>query len=198
VRVAVFGATGRTGRLVAELAGERGHEVSALVRDRSRLPETASMRIVPGDAREPEAVAETVRDADAVISVLAIVAGAEPTTELSDATRTIVGAVGPSYRGRLVVTTNSTVFHDRDVADPYRVVAEEHRRNLATLRASGLRWTVLAPGLLTDDPGSGEYRTKPDAAAPGRSVARRDLALAVLDALDHDDWVGRAIGISSP
>ena len=198
MRVTVFGATGRTGKLIVQGASERGHEVAALVRDRSRVPDDAVFRVVPGDARDLASAQEAVRDSDAVVSVLATVAGSEPTTETSDATRTIVEAMNRSGVDRLVVTTNSTVFHDRDVADPYRVVAEEHRRNLATLRASDRAWTVLAPGFLTDDPGTGEYRATVDGAAPERSIARADLALAVLDALERDDWVGHAVGVSSP
>jgi hypothetical protein len=38
---------------------------------------------------------------------------------------------------------------------------------------------------------------KVEAAPPGRSIARADLALALLEALERPDWIGRAIGISS-
>jgi putative NADH-flavin reductase len=198
VRITVFGATGRTGSLVVRGATERGHEVAALVRDRSRLTGDESFRVVHGDARDLVSVQEAVRDADAVVSVLAIVAGTEPTTEISDVTRTIVDAMSRARIDRLVLTTNSTVFHERDVAEPYRVVAEEHRRNLATLSASDRAWTVIAPGFLTDDPGTGEYQATVGAAAPERSISRADLALVVLDALERDDWIGHAVGVSSP
>jgi putative NADH-flavin reductase len=38
---------------------------------------------------------------------------------------------------------------------------------------------------------------KVEAPPPGPTIARADLALALLDALDRPDWIGRAIGISS-
>jgi hypothetical protein len=49
---------------------------------------------------------------------------------------------------------------------------------------------------LTDDPGTGAYTAHVDAKGGG-SLPRADLALAVLDALDHDDWIGHAVGLSS-
>jgi hypothetical protein len=37
-----------------------------------------------------------------------------------------------------------------------------------------------------------------DGKAPGRSITREDFAEALLDALEHDDWVGHAVGVANP
>lgn len=71
MRVAVLGATGRTGRLLIRELLRRGHQVRALVRDPGKLPEPAgTIDLVVGDSRDPAAVAELVDGADAVISAL--------------------------------------------------------------------------------------------------------------------------------
>ncbi|GIU97062.1 MAG: hypothetical protein KatS3mg013_0865 [Actinomycetota bacterium] len=194
--LAVFGGGGRTGRLVLEAALARGHGVRALLRSPRDLD--ARVEVVLGDARDPAAVARALEGAGAAISVLTIPEGAEPTDALSAATRTIVeqaAVVGPR---RLVVTTNSAVFHDRPVADPYRVIAEEHRRGVAVLRSSGLDWTVLAPTALVDAEPAGAYEAVLDRRAPRPTIARADLAAAVLDALDRPDWVGHLVGVCGP
>jgi hypothetical protein len=95
-----------------------------------------------------------------------------------------------------VITVNSTVFHDRPVEPPFDVVAEEHRRDVAIVRASSLDWTALAPTFLTDDEPSGPYVVELDAKAPGAGLPRAHLATAVLDALDRDEWVGHVVGVS--
>lgn len=197
MRVTVFGATGRTGRLVVEAAARRGLEVTALVRDRAKAASDEGVRIVEGDARDPAAVGAALEGADAVIAVMAIPEGTGPTTDLSDATRTIVAAMEAHGPGRLILTVNSSVFHDRPVKPPFDVVAEEHRRDIAILRASSLDWTALAPTFLTDDEPTGAYVVELGAKAPGAGLPRGDLAVAVLDALGHEEWVGEVVGIST-
>jgi uncharacterized protein YbjT (DUF2867 family) len=69
--VVVFGASGRTGRLLVEQALAAGHAVTAFVRDPARLPVThARLRVVRGDVRDPQRVAEAVAGQDAVLSAL--------------------------------------------------------------------------------------------------------------------------------
>jgi putative NADH-flavin reductase len=206
MRLATFGATGRTGRLVVAAAIERGHEVVAFARRDPSPSFDPAVRVVIGDARDPDHVTTAVEGCDAVASVLAIREGTEPTTELSEATRTIADAMRDGGPRRLVVTVNSSVFHDRPVKAPFSIVADEHRRNVALLRdrpdrpdrpdREDLDWTVLAPMFLTDDPAAG-YRIQLDGKAPARGLSRADLAEAVLDALGHDDWIHHVVGVSN-
>jgi putative NADH-flavin reductase len=198
MRVTVFGAAGKTGRLVVEEAVRRGIEVTALVRDPSRASfDRATVRLTVGDAREAGVVAEALPGSDAAISVMAIPSGTDPTTDLSDGAHVIVSAMEAQGPGRLIVTVNSSVFHDRPVKPPYDVVAQEHRRVLAILRASALDWTALAPTFLTDDEPAGTYRVEPGGKAPGAGIPRGDLAVAALEAIGHDDWFGQVLGIST-
>ena len=196
MRVTIFGATGRTGRLVVADARRRGLEVTALVRNRAKADFPDDVRVVEGDAREAGAVTDALEGADAAVSVMAIPEGTGPMTDLSDATRTIVAAMEASGPRRLVIAVNTSVFHDRPVKPPFDVVAEEHRRDLATVQASSLDWTALAPTFLTDDESSGTYVVELDAKAPGAGIPRGDLAVAVLDALGHDEWIGHVVGVS--
>ena len=194
----VFGAAGRTGRLVVAEALRRDLQVTAALRDPSRVSFDDRVRAVRCDARERDDVAHALEDADAAISVMAIPSGTGPTTELSEATRTIVASMTALGPKRLVVTVNSTVFHDRPVKSPYDVVAQEHRRSVAILRDSALQWTALAPTLLTDDAPVGSYVAELDVKAAGRSISRADLGVAVMDAIDHDDWIAHVVGVFAP
>ena len=194
--MAVFGAAGRTGRLVVAGAQGRGLEVTAALRDPRRVAFGEPVRVVACDARERDDVARALEGADAAISVMAIPSGTGPTTELSEATRTIVATMTSLGPKRLAATVNSTVFHDRPVKPPYDVVAEEHRRDLAILRDSALEWTALAAGFLTDDEPAGSYVAVLDAKAAGADIPRGDLAAATLDAPEHDDWIGHVVGLS--
>ena len=196
MRITVFGASGRTGRSLVEQALEHGHEVVAFVRDASGS-EAAGERldVHEGDARDEGAVAEAIRESDAVVSVLSL-DEAEHEPEFSDATRTIVDAAKAEGVRRVVVTANRDVFDDGEVNEEFAAQAREHRRNRETLKASGLDWTILAAGRVVDEPPAGVYEAVEDARAPSRTIAPSDFAKAALDALTREDWVGHIVGVS--
>lgn len=196
MKLTVFGAAGRTGHQLVAQALDRGHEVTAFVRDARAFDAASGVRVVQGDARDPAAVEDALTDAQAVVSVLALMsADAEP--QHSDATRTIVEAAERLGARRVVLAANNDVLGDAEVTGEFAAHAREHRRNREALRASGLDWTIGAAPWVTDDPATGRYRAVPDAKAPGRRLPSGDLATFALDALERDDWVGRIVGVSS-
>ncbi len=76
MKIAVLGATGATGKVFTTMALDAGHEVSALVRDPTKLQEKeAKVRVVVGDAKDGSAVAAVVDGADVVVSCLGHVPG---------------------------------------------------------------------------------------------------------------------------
>ena len=153
------------------------------------------LRVVEGDARDPDAVREAVRGTDAVISVLAL-GKAEDEPEHSEATRTIVEALEREGVRRIVVTANNHVFGDDEVTGEFAAAAREHRRNRDLLRAGDYGWTLGAAPSVVDEPGTG-YEAVVDAKAPGKKIATADFAAFTLDALERDDWIGHIVGVSS-
>jgi putative NADH-flavin reductase len=196
MRITIVGASGRTGRSLVQQALERDHEVVAFVRDASRFGTSHDrLDVDEGDARDPDIVGEAVRERDAIISVLAL-AKAEDEPEHSEATRTIVEALGREGVRRIVVTANNHVFGDDEVSGDLAAAAREHRRNRDLLRASGLDWTLGAAPSVVDEPGTG-YEAVVDAKAPGKKIATADFAAFTLDALERGEWIGHIVGVSS-
>jgi uncharacterized protein YbjT (DUF2867 family) len=197
MNVAVFGAAGRTGRQVVRLALERGHDVTAFVRDRSRVETSDDLvRVVEGDARDADAVVDALAGQDAAISVLSLMA-ADREPEFSEATSTIVDCATRAGVRRIVATANNEVFTDREVTGEFAAHAREHRRNRATLEASGLDWTIGAAPWVTEDAPPGAMVVV-DAKAPGRQLSPAGFAGFTLDALERDEWIGHVLGVSAP
>jgi putative NADH-flavin reductase len=197
MRLAVFGATGRTGRLVVERASAIGLDVTAPVRAQPREPFGDSAEPVVIDLHDRGSVTSVLQDAAVVVSAIGPIVG-ETRTEVSDVTRTLVGAMGDAGLRRIVAAANAKVFTDDEVTGEYANVAAEHRRDAATLRASNLDWTILAPPFLNDDPPTGDVVTVVDGRGPGRSLTRGDFAGALLDAVDRTEWIGHIVGITNP
>jgi putative NADH-flavin reductase len=196
MKIVVFGASGKTGRLVVAQAVKRDDEVVAFVRDASKQWFPDSVKVSQGDPSKADAVEAALAGADAVVSALGPIAE-QTTTEISEATQTIVDAmlrVGPR---RIAISANPRVFSDTEVTGPFANVAAEHRRDAAILQGSVLDWTVVAAAVLSDDPATGSYVAVVDGKAPGRSLTRSDLASALLDAVGKDEWVGHMVGVSN-
>jgi uncharacterized protein YbjT (DUF2867 family) len=68
------------------------------------------------------------------------------------------------------------------------------------LRGTDLEWTIVAPGTLTLEPGTGaiDAGSPDDGDAPdGGSVPREDVAQVVAEVLHRRDTIGRFIGFVS-
>ena len=193
MRIAVFGATGRTGSAVLERALLRDNDVVALTRSLERLPEADGLTRVLGDATDTEAVLAVIRGADAVISALG--ARKPDTSELSDATAGVIRGAAQAGVRRIAIVSQVGVFLSKTRPE-FEHVREEHLRNLSGLRASSLAWTALAPAGIDDRSGDGAYTAVVDARAPEWQISRFDLADALLDAVERDEWIGHAVGVS--
>ena len=197
MRIVVFGASGKTGRLVVALAVKGGDDVVAFVRDASRQWFPDAVKIHQGSPSDAHAVEAALVGADAVVSALGPIAE-ETTTQISDATRTIVEVMERLGPRRIVIAANARVFSDSEASGPYANVVTEHRRDAAILRESALDWTVLAAPTLTDDPAIGSYVAVVDGKGPGRSITRGDFATALLDAVGKDAWIRHMVGVTNP
>ncbi|MGZ8597357.1 MAG: NAD(P)-dependent oxidoreductase [Actinomycetota bacterium] len=198
MNLAVFGATGRTGRPLVAQALERGHGVTAFARS---TPAEGSLgpveRVLTGDARNEVAVASALRDVHAVISAMGP-KGPDPGSVYSEAIGSLVRAMRQADVARLVISANSRVLDDDALEAPYAAVSQEHREALATLRVSNLEWTVVSAPMLSGADPSGTYAEAVDARAPGGSIARADFATALLDTLGHADWIGHIVDVAAP
>lgn len=96
IRVAVLAASGKTGQQLVRQALERGHHVTAVARNISRIPfqATESLRLVAGDVREPDSIQAAVRDSDVILSALGAVPG-DPDGLLSAGAAALSGSGKP-------------------------------------------------------------------------------------------------------
>lgn len=194
--VLVLGATGRAGSAVVARALARGLRVTAFVRRPERLGDVADhVEVVVGDALDPEAVRGAMEGRDAAVGALG--ARMRDTTELSDAMRVVVASAQAAALPRLVTVSQVGVLLTK-TAPEFAHLRDEHLRVLETLRASSLRWTAVAPPAIEDRASVGRYAVALGERAPRWTISRGDLADAVLDALEHPEWIGHVVGVSEP
>ena len=209
MKLAVFGASGRTGREVVRQALEAGHEVVAFVRDPAKLGlEHERLRVVQGDVGDDERVAAAVAGVDAVLSALGPTRNV-PDYQVERGTRNIVAAMKRHGVRRLVATAGAGVRVPQDkpgLADRFiklallllsRHVYEDMRRTTEVVRASGLDWTVVRFPMLADGAPKGSVRSGYVGGGLGVRVTRADAAKFLLEQLHSPEYLRAAPMISN-
>lgn len=207
--VAIFGATGKTGRRVLEQALDAGHSARVLVRDPDRLTRRDErIGVVAGDVLDPASVRSTVEGADVVLSLFGHVKGS-PRRLQTDGTRNIVSAMQAQGVRRIVSLSGGGVPADGDrprAADRAirllkqlvaKDVLADAVAHVQVLRGSGLDWTVVRAPRLTEAPGTGAYRVGMVGVDASTSISRDDLARFLLAQVDDDTYVGRLPFVSA-
>jgi putative NADH-flavin reductase len=203
LRLAIFGATGRTGRVVVEHALRLGHEVNALTRDPARISPRSRLRVVGGDVRDPTAVAATLHDADAIISALGRRRrGPDVCTE---GIRTVLSHAADNGPHRLILLSNYGVADSRHRTAYVTVswllerpVLRDKEQMEALLPSSDSDWTVVRAPVLTNGPRTGDYRTGTDLRLSFTAkVSRADLAEFMLAELRDNTYLRQAVAITS-
>lgn len=211
MKMTVFGATGGIGGLVVRQALDAGHQVTAVVRDRSRFDlshPALEVARVPG-LTDPEVLRPVLKASDAVISGVGP-RGRKDGPIASSATRGILRAMESDGVRRFVAVSAAPVgpvpegdswlnrrivlpFFSSLLRDLYADLAEMENEILA----SGTEWTVVRPPKLVNKPLTGEYRTVAGGNVPrGYSISRADTAHLMLAALDDPATVKQAVGVA--
>lgn len=202
-RIAVLGASGRTGRAVVETAARHGVAVTAVVRRTGTAPDQAGVTeaLVP-DPAAPGALDVVLAGHDAVISAIG---PHDRRPVCTDVTRSAVAAMDRAGVRRLVVVSAHGAAESRD-GSPYArsvwaLVGHKMRDKEAmeeVVRASGLDWTVVRPPRLSDDAARGRYRTGHDLRLGLTSrIPRGDLADFLVREAQARRYVHRTVQIAA-
>jgi putative NADH-flavin reductase len=205
MQIALFGVTGGTGRQVLEQALAAGHRVTALVRDPTKLGQAnGGLTVIEGNVLNRSDVARTVAGSDAVICALGNTRN-NPATVVSTGTQNIVEAMRQHNVRRLIVVTSLGVGDSKEqVPFFFKVLSWTVLRNAmrekaaqeAIVRASGLDWTIVRPGGLTDGPRTGRYRAGLDPKIKAGQIARADVAAFLLQQLTDQTFLHQTPAIT--
>jgi cytosine deaminase len=188
MRVAIAGGHGKIALRLTRLLRDNGDEVISLIRnaDHSADVEEAGgePRVLDLEAVEEGEVAEAIRGADAVV----FAAGAGPgsgsarkwTMDYGGAVK-LMGAAEAEGISRYVIVSSMGADPELEGQDTFSVYQRAKGQADAELQASGLEYTIVRPGLLTDEPGSGHIRVTDE-----RGEISRDDVASVLDVVLHN------------
>ncbi|HEY2477343.1 MAG TPA: SDR family oxidoreductase [Solirubrobacterales bacterium] len=197
--VAIAGAHGKIAMLLGGMLAERGETVRGLIRNPDQEADLRAAGIEPVlcDLEGDGDVAAAVRGADAVVFAAGAGAGSgearKSTMDLGGAVKLIEAAKVDGIARYLMV---SSMGADDPPAEGGGVFGAYLRAKAAAdeaLRGSGLDYTIVRPGSLTDDPGTGLVSI---AEHLGRGhVPRADVARVLAACLDMSGTIGRSFDL---
>lgn len=204
MKVLVAGAHGKTARSLVRTLVENGHEVRGLVRKKEQLAD------VEADGAEPVLVdlendevdgrvGEAVAGCDAVV----FAAGAGPgsgearkeTMDYGGAAK-LVEAAEKNGAGRYLMLSSMGAGDPESGPEAMRPYLRAKAKADGRLRESRLDWTIIRPGSLTDEEGTGRVEAAEDLGKRGE-IPREDVATAFALTLESPNTVGKTFEILS-
>ncbi|WP_425489087.1 NAD(P)H-binding protein [Mycobacterium vicinigordonae] len=197
----VIGGHGKVALQLARILTQRGDQVTSVFRNPEHADDVAATGAKPvtADIEQlgTDALAKLLSGHDAVVFSAGAGGGDRARTYAVDrdaAIRTVDAATQVNVR-RFVMVSYFGAGPDHGVPpeDSFFAYAEAKAAADAHLRASDLDWTVLGPGRLTLDAGTG--RVEVDRAKG--EVARADVAAVVAATLQDDSTIARTINFNN-
>jgi uncharacterized protein len=195
MKIALIGATGYTGSRILAEALSRGHEVTALVRDTTKITPAPRLEAKAADVTQTAALAALIAGHDVVISAfspgkdssgLGAASIVEAVKSAKVARLLVVGGAGS-----LEVAPGKRLIDQPDFPAEWKGGAIKTAAFLDALKTEpALNWTFLSPAAnLVPGPRTGKYRVGGDRLltdATGESrITTDDLAVAMLDEVER-------------
>lgn len=205
MNLVIFGASGGTGRELVRQGLAQGHSITVFVRNPAAFTGHEGLRVVVGDARDAQAVAQAIPGQDAVLSALGGTLGDD--SLLPESMQHILAAMKQNGVRRLIALGASGVwpgaarrlsagaqFFLRIIqATVLKKAFASQRAMQLRIQASDVDWTVVQPPRLLNAPGRGQYRVDGEALpAGGTTIARADVASFMLEQLSSTEWVRKS------
>jgi putative NADH-flavin reductase len=204
MKIAVFGASGKTGILIVYQALNQGHLVTAFARQQSKVTiQHKNLRVIQGDIMEQDKVRSAVDGQDAVLCALGVDKN-KPNTLLSDGTRNILLAMESAGVKRFIcmssagILGNDAGFWFGKIIMPLLLkhVFEDKKRQAKVIQESKAEWVIIRPTGLTDAPKTNTYKINPGIPT-SRTIPRADVADFMLKLLTNKKYDGLMPAISS-
>ncbi|ALS78551.1 MULTISPECIES: SDR family oxidoreductase [Planococcus] len=202
MKVLVVGANGQIGRqFVKMLADSDKYTPKAMIRKEEQISYFNGLgveSVLSSLEGSVEEITEAMKDCDAVVFAAGSggKTGADQTLliDLDGAAKTIEAAEQTGTERFLMISAinaDKRQMWKEDMAHYY--VAKHHADNI--LRASGLVYTIIRPGLLTNDAGTGKILAVED--LESGQISREDVARVLLHSLDNEHVFNKTFAIIS-
>jgi putative NADH-flavin reductase len=204
MKIAIFGASGRTGILTVYQALDKGHQVTAFTRKYSSVTiQHKNLRVIEGDILEYEKVKQAVEGMNVIISALGV-ESRKSNTVLSEGTKNILRAMQECNVNRFICMSSAGIlgndggFFFGKIIIPLllKEVFKDKVRQMKLIMESNVEWVIIRPAGLTDAPKTGKYKITLGSPL-SQKIPRADVADFMLKLLTDKQYDRQLPAISS-
>ncbi len=199
MKITIAGGHGKIAMLLHPILKNKGHSVKGLIRkpEQAEALRRAGAEPVICDIEKEEDISEAVGRADAVI----FAAGAGPgsgaerkwTVDRDGAVK-LMKAAHKNGIPRYIMISAMGLDKPRG-NEVFQVYQKAKAEADEALRNSGLDYTIIKPGRLTDEPGTGNVALAPD--LPRGEIPRQDVARVIAEILEKPETAGHTFDLVS-
>jgi putative NADH-flavin reductase len=201
MNITVFGANGKVGRQVVDLALHAGHHVTAFVHNENPFDESPQLDVISGDIYNQQDVERAVRNSRAVISALG--SWGTPNKDiLSSGMKNIIPAM-QKYKVERIVSLTGNVAKEPGETFPFtasiarkllgvtaKKVIKDGEEHIRLLQQSNLDWTVMRSSVMTESGRSGySLRLRPLLFG---TIHRSAVAKALLAQIESNEFLRKS------
>ncbi|XP_025080006.1 flavin reductase (NADPH)-like [Pomacea canaliculata] len=213
MKIAILGATGRTGLVLVRQALDQGHDVLALVRNPQAMTKQIQherLKAYQVDLNDEATIVRPLKEADAVMSCI----GAPPsssffksTTLYQDSAVVIVSAMRQTGLKKLVIMSGSGTKGEQGEMFLARVLRPllKNLKSMASMedyleqQCADINYTVVRPPGLNEKPSTNkEIKSREGQYVPNAALymPRADVARFMLSCLETDNYDRKMVAIS--
>ena len=218
-KIAVIGATARSGRVIIRQALAAGYEVTGLARSPHKLDiQHPKLTMVKGDVRDVASLQAALTGDEVVICMVGKSAPSDPKQPIGKVDlytamgRNLIEAMRSSGNTRLIMASSTGVEHRVDPAaqepegdsmsDMWRFNARYLYGDMADMEiqieASDLDYVLLRPGFMVEEPARHDLQFTVNGNTPKqRTITYEDFAAFTLEQVHSDEFLNKAVGIYS-
>jgi uncharacterized protein YbjT (DUF2867 family) len=192
--ILVAGGHGKIALRLLRLLAAKGHRARGLIRKPGQAADLEALGAVAviGDLEADASLAEYAQSADVVVFAAGAGPGSGPerkrTVDLGGAVKLVDAALAVGVH-RYVMISSIGADRPHAASGSMRPYLEAKAEADQYLLASGLDYTIVRPGSLTDDPGTGRVRVSTELGGRG-DIPRDDVAAVIAAVLEAPNTIG--------
>ncbi len=199
MKITILGAHGKIAMHMHHMLVNNGHQVRGLIRKQEQSEDLKNLGVEPVicDVEKEEDISEAVGNVDAVV----FAAGAGPGSGADrkwtvdrDGAIKLIEAAKKNGIDRYVMISAMGLDEPRG-SDVFQVYQKAKAEADEALRKSGLDYTIIKPGRLTDENGTGKVSLAPKL-DPGE-IPREDVAAVLTNVLETPSLSGKTLDLIS-
>ena len=203
MKIAIFGATGDTGRCICRRAIDEGYTIKPFSFRRTEIVGVDTVEATPIDLNQVDLVTQAIDGVDAIISAI----GGETSSRYTGITSLIEAAnhhqikrlIAIGGAGILDLPTGGKLKDQPFFPEFLKPITDAHQASLECLQRSSLSWTMICPGTMKEGHSDGTYRHQGDEKlADMASVLYDDVAHLIIKSLQDNLYVHQRVSISNP